>query len=72
MAILKAKDAAKMSTKEIEEKVSALRVELIKAQVATKKVGKSNPKEIKKTIARLLTFKKLNEGKNKQNMGDKR
>lgn len=55
MAILKAKDIVKMSKKEIEDKVKELRVELIKARVAGKKGGKSNLREIKRTIARLLT-----------------
>ena len=63
MAILKSKEIAKMSIKEIEEKVKELRMEFIKAQVARKKSGKSNPREIKRTIARLLTFKRLNEMK---------
>jgi len=55
MAILKAKDIAKMNQKDIEEKIKELRIELIKARVAGKKGGKSNLREIKRTIARLLT-----------------
>jgi ribosomal protein L29 len=61
MAILKSKDIAKMSMKDIDEKLKELQIEFIKARIAAKKGGKSNAKEIKKTVARLLTFKnKLN------------
>lgn len=55
MAILRAKDVAKMKLKEIEDKIKELRIEMIKARVAGKKGGKSNLREIKRTIARLLT-----------------
>ena len=55
MAILKAKDIVKMTQKDIEQKIKELRIELIKARVAGKKGGKSNLREIKRTIARLLT-----------------
>ncbi|MDP1729249.1 MAG: 50S ribosomal protein L29 [archaeon] len=61
MAILKAKDVAKMQVKEINEKIEELRIELIKSRASGKKSGKSNVHEIKRTIARLLTFKKINE-----------
>ena len=55
MAILRNKDIVKMNAKEIEEKIRELRIEMIKARVAQKKGGKSNLREIKRTIARLLT-----------------
>lgn len=55
MAILKAKDIAKMNQKDIESKIKELKIELIKARVAGKKGGKSSLREIKRTIARLLT-----------------
>jgi ribosomal protein L29 len=64
MAIIKAKDAAKLSMKELDEKMKDLRIELIKVQAAGKKVG--NPKEMRKTIARLITIKKLNTEKTKK------
>jgi ribosomal protein L29 len=61
MAILKSKDITKMNEKDINEKMKELKIELLKARVASKKGGKSNAKEIKRTIARLMTFKsKLN------------
>lgn len=62
MTILKSKDAFKMNKKEIVEKINELKVELIKSRIETKKAGKSNPREIKRTIARLLTIKKASEG----------
>ena len=57
MAILKSKDIAKMKHKEISEKLGELRIELIKTRVPNKKAGKSNTCEVKRTIAKLLTFK---------------
>ena len=55
MAILRVKDIVKLNEKDIQEKVKELKIELIKARVAGKKGGKSNLREIKRTIARLLT-----------------
>jgi ribosomal protein L29 len=61
MAILKAKDIAKLSMKETEDKLKELKMELIKAKASGKKDGKSDSREIKRTIAKLLTFKRMNE-----------
>ena len=58
MAILKSKDIVKMSEKEKHEKLKDLKMELIKNKIDAKKL---KPKEIKKAIARLLTFNKLNQ-----------
>jgi len=66
MAILKAKDIAKMNMTEREKKRKELGLELVKSRIATKKTGKGT-REIKRTIARLMTFKKINEMKNKNN-----
>jgi len=66
MAIVKAKDAAKMNSKEIKEKLKELGTELIKSRAINKKGGKTNLREIKKTIARLLTFENKTEKQNKQ------
>jgi ribosomal protein L29 len=66
MAILKSKDIAKMAEKEMDEKLKELGTELIKSKVASKKGGKSSLREIKRTIAKLLTFKRANEMKNKK------
>jgi len=54
MAILRAKDIAKMNQTEKDSKLKDLRLELIKANVAAKKPT-SKTKELKRAIARLLT-----------------
>ena len=56
MAILKTKDIEKMSDKERQEKLKDLKMELIKKKVSDK--SKLKPGEIKKAIARILTFNK--------------
>lgn len=61
MTIIKNKEITKMSEKEIKEKVNELKLELIKEKVASTKGGKLKTKEIKKTIARLLTFDRINK-----------
>ena len=61
MAILKAKDISKMSEKEINDKIKDLKLELIKNQISSGKGGKLKTNEIKRTIARLLTFNRLNQ-----------
>lgn len=61
MAILKSKDIAKMSEKEINEKIKELEMQLIKDRVNLNKGGKIKVREIKRTIARLLTFNRLNK-----------
>jgi large subunit ribosomal protein L29 len=66
MAILKSRDISKMSNKEIEEKLKDLKMELIKNQISSGKGGKMKTREIKKTIARLLTLKRLNSGETKE------
>ncbi len=59
MAILKSKEAAKMSSAERKDKIKELKTELIKARLANKKTTKLNAREIKRTIARLLTFENM-------------
>ena len=56
MAILRAKDISKMSEKERISKLTDLKMELIKDRASAGKGGKMKTKEIKRTIARLLTF----------------
>ncbi len=67
MAILKSKDISKMSEKEIEGKVKDLRLELVKNRISSGKGGKLKTKEIKRTIARLLTINRLNKEKSVEN-----
>ena len=57
MAVLKYKDISKMNEKERSEKLIDLRRELIKANVASQK-SNAKTKEIKRAIARILTFNK--------------
>ncbi len=66
MAILKTTDISKMSKKEIEGKTKELKMELIKNKISSGKGGKMKTREIKRTIARLLTLKRLNSGENKE------
>ena len=60
MAILKSKDISKMSNKEREGKIKDLKMELVKEKISLGKGGKIKIGEIKRTIARLLTFNRLN------------
>ena len=61
MAIIKAKDMGKLSNEEREGKIKELKVELIKNKIEVSKGGKLKTKEIKRTIARLLTFNRQNK-----------
>jgi len=60
MAIIKKQDIKKMNENEIIEKIKELRILLIKEEVSKGKGGKIKIKEIKKTIARLLTNININ------------
>ncbi len=65
MAILRYKDVSKMDAKERETRLNELSLELIKANVTANKQN-AKTKEIKKSIARILTFSKnAKEVKNK-------
>ena len=59
MTILKVKDIVKMDKKSRESKLKDLKMELIKANVTANKTN-AKTKEIKKAIARLMTYKKYN------------
>ena len=58
MAIIRKNELKKLSKKELEEKLKELKIALVKANVPANKSGKNKIKEIKKTIARILTLKK--------------
>jgi len=60
MAVLRAKDVAKMDEKERKKKLTELKMELIKASVAANKTN-AKTKEIKKAIARLLTVNNMTQ-----------
>ncbi|MDD5192313.1 MAG: 50S ribosomal protein L29 [Candidatus Nanoarchaeia archaeon] len=59
MAVLKFKDIEKLSENEREEKIKELKMELIRNKGSAK--TKTNIKEIKRAIARVLTFNRLNK-----------
>jgi len=59
MAIIKYKDITKLSEKERKEKLKDLRMELVRSGLPNSK-SKMRPKEIKKAIAKILTFNRLN------------
>ena len=61
MAILKSKDIKKMSKEEIKDKIKELKIELIKESINLAKGGKIKIKEIKRTMARLMTFNRINK-----------
>ncbi|MEK6914145.1 MAG: 50S ribosomal protein L29 [Nanoarchaeota archaeon] len=61
MAIIKNQDIKKMSNNERLERIKELGMELIKEKINVAKGGKIKIKEIKRTIARLLTFNRLNK-----------
>jgi len=60
MAILRAKEISKMEPKIRREKLKELKMELIKSNVAANK-SNAKSKEIKKAIARIITYEKLNK-----------
>jgi len=60
MTILKYKELEKLSEKERTEKLKDLKLELVKSGLPNSK-STLRPKEIKKAIARLLTFNRLNQ-----------
>ena len=55
MAILRYNEVSKMSKSDRESKIKDLRLELVKASVTAQKQN-AKTKEIKKAIARILTF----------------
>ena len=63
MAILRAKDIRNMNQKDIENKISELKFELVRGNVTANRVN-AKTKEIKRTISRLIT---INNAKMKEN-----
>jgi ribosomal protein L29 len=66
MPILRNKDMSKMSNSERDSKIKDLKMELVKEQVNLAKGGKTKVREMKKTIARLMTFNRLNQSVDKK------
>ncbi|RLG12349.1 50S ribosomal protein L29 [Candidatus Pacearchaeota archaeon] len=63
---LKTKEISSMEKKEREKRIQELRLELLKSKIDAQKNGGSRVKEIKKTIARLITFNKSQKEKLKK------
>ena len=59
MAIIRKKELSKMNDSALDEKLNDLRFELSKSIVAANKT-KSKKRELKRTIARILTLKSIN------------
>lgn len=57
MAILKSKDIKGMSKEDKQNKLKELKLELIKSKGKSSQGGSLKTREIKRTIARLLTIK---------------
>ncbi len=64
MAILRTSDVKKLSSKEVVDKMSELKKELIKArtQAVTGSLKINKIREIKRTVARILTLQKQRGG----------
>lgn len=65
---MKYSEIQKLSEKDIAKRLKDLRLELVKSQAGAAKSGSAKTKEIKKIIARILTFnksKQIEELKNK-------
>ena len=61
MAIINFQEIKKMTLKDRQEKIKELKLELIKERINIGKGGKIKVKDIKRTIARLLTLNRLNK-----------
>ncbi len=59
---MKYKEITKMSNEERDKKLNDLKVELLKSRTKSSKTGSSNTREIKKTIAKILTFNTSKKG----------
>ncbi len=55
---MKAKDLKNLGKEEKERKLKELKLELVKSKVGASKAGTSKVKNIKKTIAQILTLNK--------------
>jgi ribosomal protein L29 len=65
MVLLRNSDIQKMKKEEIETKLNELRMESVRAKVTANKQN-AKTKEIKRAIARLLTFNKSKDSLKKQ------
>jgi ribosomal protein L29 len=65
MATLKIKEIRKMNAEERTKKLKEMKMEMIKSKAGASKTGKTQAKQIRKVIARILTLNKLEEVQNK-------
>jgi ribosomal protein L29 len=63
---MKYKEMIKMGKEEREKKFKDLRVELIKSKARTAKAGSASSKQIRKEIAKILTFNSSKGGLEKK------
>jgi ribosomal protein L29 len=63
---MKYKEIAKMNKEDREKKMKDLKVELVKSKARTSKAGNSSTKQIRKEIAKILTFNASKGGVGKQ------
>ena len=59
---MKYKEIAKMNKEDRDKKFKDLKIELIKSRAKTSKTGNASTKQIKKTIAKILTFNTFKGG----------
>ena len=64
---MKFKEIQKMGKKDLDKKMKELRVELVKSKATASKTGSARTKEIKKIIARILTFNKAEKSEELKN-----
>ena len=65
MSLIRYSEIKKMNKKELEQKIKELKFELIKANVSANRTN-AKTKEIKRTIARLITFNPQHEALKKK------
>lgn len=63
---MKYKEITKMNKEDREKKIKELKVELIRSRTKSSKTGNTNTKQIKKTIAKMLTFNTSKGGVDKK------
>jgi ribosomal protein L29 len=63
---MKYKEITKMNKEDRDKKMKDLKIELVKSRARTSKTGNSSTKQIKKTIAKILTFNTSKGGTEKK------
>jgi ribosomal protein L29 len=65
---MKTKELKNLSKKDREKKMKELQLELVKSKVSASKTGSSKSREIRKMIAKLITFNKSEADKSTQSL----